>query len=196
MGRGGSVVRACDWQSSGRGFESCWGRLETLAISFTPLCQCLSEETLKAVGPFYLVSMPGEVKDPTSLHWKCVTCRGLHHPLLGRVHTCSGSRSGPVPLVRVAFKPAKIDRTRSGCGPVTCSHLFRNATGTRPERVRLPPPQHTRFLMLGMLSSRRVTALTASRHRRRRFRIDGQIRRCMMCPNFGLQRNFGRCIII
>ena len=28
--------------------------------------QCLSEETLKAVGPFYLVSMPGEVKDPTS----------------------------------------------------------------------------------------------------------------------------------
>ena len=26
---------------------------------------CLSEETLKAVGPFYLVSMPGEVKDPT-----------------------------------------------------------------------------------------------------------------------------------
>ena len=28
-------------------------------------CQCLSEKTLKAVGPFYLVSMPGEVKDPT-----------------------------------------------------------------------------------------------------------------------------------
>ena len=26
---------------------------------------CLSEETLKAVGPFYLVSMPGEVKYPT-----------------------------------------------------------------------------------------------------------------------------------
>ena len=26
--------------------------------------------------------MPGEVKDPTSLHWKCVTCRGLHRPLL------------------------------------------------------------------------------------------------------------------
>ena len=82
VGRGGSVVRACDWQSSGRGFESCWGRLETLAISFTPLCQCLSEETLKAVGLFYLVSMPGEVKYPTSLHWKCETYRGLHHPLL------------------------------------------------------------------------------------------------------------------
>ena len=25
---------------------------------------CLSEETLKADGPFYLVSMPGEVKKP------------------------------------------------------------------------------------------------------------------------------------
>ena len=40
-----------------------WGRLETLAISFTLVCQCLLEETLKAVGPFYLVSMPWEVKD-------------------------------------------------------------------------------------------------------------------------------------
>ena len=42
--------------------EAVW---KLLAISFTPLCQCLSEETLKAVGPFYLVSMPGEVKYPT-----------------------------------------------------------------------------------------------------------------------------------
>ena len=29
------------------------------------ICLCLSEETLKAGGPFYLVCMPGEVKDPT-----------------------------------------------------------------------------------------------------------------------------------
>ena len=29
------------------------------------LCLCLSEETLKAGGPFYLVAMPGEVKHPT-----------------------------------------------------------------------------------------------------------------------------------
>ena len=29
------------------------------------ICLCLSEETLKASGPFYLVSMPGEVKYPT-----------------------------------------------------------------------------------------------------------------------------------
>ena len=41
----------------------------TLAIPFTSLCQCLSDETVKVVGPFYLVSMPGEVKDPTSPHW-------------------------------------------------------------------------------------------------------------------------------
>ena len=41
----------------------------TLAIPLTLLCQCLSDETLKAVGPFYLVSMPGKVKDPTSPHW-------------------------------------------------------------------------------------------------------------------------------
>ena len=31
-----------------------------LTISFTPLCQCILEETLKAVDPFYLVSMPGK----------------------------------------------------------------------------------------------------------------------------------------
>ena len=41
------------------------------------------------------------------------------------------SRSGPGPLVRVAFTPAKIDRTRSGFGPVTRSHLFRSRSGTR-----------------------------------------------------------------
>ena len=29
------------------------------------ICLCLSEETLQAGGPFYMVSMPGEVNDPT-----------------------------------------------------------------------------------------------------------------------------------
>ena len=37
------------------------------------VCLCLSEETLKAGGPFYLVFMPGEIKDPTH----GVTCSGL-----------------------------------------------------------------------------------------------------------------------
>ena len=55
-------------------------RCKNLALySIDCVSLCLSDETLKAVGPFYLVSMPGEVKkDPTSLHWKCVPCRGLH----------------------------------------------------------------------------------------------------------------------
>ena len=52
-------------------FESHCGKLRfgILAIPFTPLCQCHSEETPKAVGTFSLVSMTGEVKDPTSPHW-------------------------------------------------------------------------------------------------------------------------------
>ena len=29
------------------------------------VARCLLEETLKTVGPIYLVAMPGEVKDPT-----------------------------------------------------------------------------------------------------------------------------------
>ena len=37
-------------------------RFEAWAISFSPLC--LSEDTVKAVGPFYLVSVSGEVKYP------------------------------------------------------------------------------------------------------------------------------------
>ena len=40
----------------------CFG---TLAILFTPIFQDLSEETINAVGPFYLVSMPGEDKYPS-----------------------------------------------------------------------------------------------------------------------------------
>ena len=43
---------------------------------------CLSEETLTSVGPFYLVSMPGEVKK-SHTGGKCVTCRGLP-PLLDK----------------------------------------------------------------------------------------------------------------
>ena len=38
---------------------------------------CLSDETVKAVGPFYLVSMPGGSKI-SHTGGKGVTCRGLH----------------------------------------------------------------------------------------------------------------------
>ena len=42
-------------------------RCKNLALYVIRDCEslCLSDETVKAVGPFYLVSMPGEVKDPT-----------------------------------------------------------------------------------------------------------------------------------
>ena len=45
------------------------------------ICLCLLEETLKAGGPFDLMSMPGEVKDPTrgGGGGKCVTCSGLNN---------------------------------------------------------------------------------------------------------------------
>ena len=59
--RWGSVVewiRELDWRPGDPLFESRCGnliRFGTLALPFTPLCQCLSEEILKTVGPFYLV---------------------------------------------------------------------------------------------------------------------------------------------
>ena len=45
------------------------------AIPFTPPCQCLSEETVKASAPsISSASMPGEVKDSTSdSALECVT---------------------------------------------------------------------------------------------------------------------------
>ena len=48
------------------GWEASNIRCKNLALYIRD-CEslCLSDETLKAVGPFYLVSMPGEVKDPT-----------------------------------------------------------------------------------------------------------------------------------
>ena len=75
MAGGGAVaewVRALDWPPDGPGFESHCGKLFTSELwqfRLPRFTMCLSEETLKAVGPFYLVSMPGEVKDPTSPHW-------------------------------------------------------------------------------------------------------------------------------
>ena len=46
-------------------------RCENLALYIRDCVSlCLSDETLKAVGPFYLVSMPGEVKYLNSLELK------------------------------------------------------------------------------------------------------------------------------
>ena len=76
----GEGVRALAWTGDRvvlAGFESRFG---TLAIPFTPLCQCLLEETLKAVGPFYLVSLTGEVKYPTSPHGNDQACHSVTDP--------------------------------------------------------------------------------------------------------------------
>ena len=65
VGNGGRVV---EHQTVNRGDS---GSIPSTAVSkdrqfCSPHnCSSLSEETLKAGGPLYLVSMPGEVKDPT-----------------------------------------------------------------------------------------------------------------------------------
>ena len=65
MGSGGRVV---DRRAVNRGDS---GSIPPAAISklmqfrSPHISLCLLEEKLKAGGPFYLVSMPGEVKDPT-----------------------------------------------------------------------------------------------------------------------------------
>ena len=48
------------------GLDEYYSRFKNLALYIRD-CEslCLSDETVKAVGPFYLVSMPGEVKYPT-----------------------------------------------------------------------------------------------------------------------------------
>ena len=74
----GSSCRAVKRQTVNRGDG---GSIPPAAVSIlrqfhsSHICLCLSEETLKAGGPFYLVFIPGEVKDPK--RGKCVTCSGL-----------------------------------------------------------------------------------------------------------------------
>ena len=53
------TVNQADQCSNSPAAVSKFGQFRSLQIA------CLSEETLKAIGPFYLVSMPGEVKDTT-----------------------------------------------------------------------------------------------------------------------------------
>ena len=64
--RRGPVVGRSLWTRPARVQSPGWDLCKNLALYIRD-CEslCLSDETLKAVGPFYLVSMPGEVKDPT-----------------------------------------------------------------------------------------------------------------------------------
>lgn len=61
--RGSSEVTAPDFLSSVRPvFDSTCCRVEAFATSFTPVWLRLSEKTLEAVGPFYVVPLPEEAK--------------------------------------------------------------------------------------------------------------------------------------
>ena len=74
----GSIGRAIEHWTVNRGDG---GSIPSTAVSklrqFRPphICLCLSEETLKAGGPFCLVSARGSKRSHTE--GKCVTCSGL-----------------------------------------------------------------------------------------------------------------------
>ena len=69
--RGDIVVSTPAWHASVRGSIPCSDQAyyiwyKNLALNIRDFIHlCLSEETLKEVGPFYLVSIQGELKDPT-----------------------------------------------------------------------------------------------------------------------------------
>ena len=77
MGSGGLAVRAVACRLRGHWSSS--------AVSFIRLWLCLSEETLKAVSPFYLMSMPGEVKYHAHTQGNGKTCCGLTNSREGNV---------------------------------------------------------------------------------------------------------------
>ena len=45
--------------------------VKTWLSTLETVSRCLSDETQKHVGPFYLVSMPGEIIDPTQGLFMC-----------------------------------------------------------------------------------------------------------------------------
>ena len=66
MGRGGSVVRAQDWRPMGLGSNRTGAiSIRNFGNSVYPTLPVAFGGDTKAVDPFYLVSMPGEVKYPT-----------------------------------------------------------------------------------------------------------------------------------
>ena len=67
MGSGGYVVerRTLNRGDSGSIPPTAVSKLRLRQFRSSHICLCLSEVTLKAGGPFCLVPMPGEEKDPT-----------------------------------------------------------------------------------------------------------------------------------
>ena len=98
--------------------------------------------TLNSLG-HHEADMDNAVSETTSCNAACYGTRIKCDigPTIGPVHNCSGSRSSPV---RVAFTPGQIDWNGSGFGPVTRSHLFRNATGTSSPVNTPHPTSHPR----------------------------------------------------
>ena len=85
---------------------------------------------------------------------RCGFVRSLCHKL-GPVHTCSGSRSGPVPVPFHSFVERSHLEKLTGTVPVSGQWPVHTCSGTQPERVvRLthptPPPAHqvVRLLMI------------------------------------------------
>ena len=65
MGSGGRVVELWTVNRGDGGSIPPAAILKLCQFRSPHICMGLSEETLKSGGPFYLVSMPGEVNDPT-----------------------------------------------------------------------------------------------------------------------------------
>ena len=76
MGHGGRVVRVPDCQSEEPGYKS-WCRLvggSGLVLAIESKLVQFCSPYVAWVGPFYLVSIPGEVKDPTQGNGKKTCC--------------------------------------------------------------------------------------------------------------------------
>ena len=94
---GSVVVSTSALHAAGRWFDSRIRHVSLLGVKtwLSTFRDCLSlylsEETLKAVGPFYLVYMPGEIKYPTQGVNRQIPCRGLHTSLN---HSCVSPKMG------------------------------------------------------------------------------------------------------
>ena len=67
-------------------------RFAAWVISFSPHRLCLSEEILRVIGPFYLVSVAGEVNDKN--HWSLLSglcAREVKDPTQGNGETVMDS---------------------------------------------------------------------------------------------------------
>ena len=105
-----SCGRASVFRSKGPGFKTTCCRFETWTISFTSLCRCLSEESLKAVGPFYLVSM--QRKTPHTGKWKkpVVDSLTLERDLTQINHSYVSSRHGYLELNVISHTSKSVPR--------------------------------------------------------------------------------------